>query len=77
MKKTLVCLLLALCLCLSCIMLIACNEDETPDDDPAVDVAPGEEEVGKKGEVTLFPKEENEVTPNQPNEQLPDSTTRY
>jgi hypothetical protein len=76
MKKTLVCLLLALCLCLSCIMLIACNEDETPDDAP-VDVAPGEEEIGKKGEITLFPKEENEVTPNQPNEQLPDSTTRY
>lgn len=77
MKKTLLCLLLALCLCLSCIMLIACNDDEEPADDPATDVAPGDEEVGKKGEVTLFPKEENEVSPNQPNEQIDGSTTRY
>ena len=76
MKKTLLCLLLALCLCLSCIMFIACDKD---DEVPPEDVPPVEEEqeIGKKGEVTLFPKEENEVSPNQPNEQLGDSTTRY
>ena len=75
MKKTLLCLLLALCLCLSCIMLIACDDDDTPVEDvPPVEQ---EQEIGKKGEVTLFPKEENEVSPNQPNEQVGDNTTRY
>ncbi|MBQ9779276.1 MAG: hypothetical protein IJW22_10205 [Clostridia bacterium] len=77
MKKTLLCLLLALCLCLSCIMLIACNDDEEPVDDPATDVAPGDEEVGKKGEVTLFPNEENEVVPNAPNEKQDSFTLLY
>ena len=74
MKKTIVSLLLALCLCLSCFILIACDEDEAPvDENPVVE----NEEIGKKGEVTLFPKEENKVSPNQPNEQMRDQTPRY
>ena len=75
MKKTIISLLLALCLCLSCLILMACDkEPEEPVTDPNAPVQ--EQEIGKKGEVTLFPKEENEVNPNQPNEKVPDFTTR-
>ena len=81
MKKTLLCLLLALCLCLSCIMLIACNDDEEPVDDPATDVAPGDEEVGKKGEIQTekVPADPDYISPDnaETNQQQPGGTVRY
>lgn len=70
MKKSILCLLLVLCLCL-CMVLASCN------DDPAdVEVAPGEEEIGKKGEVEIT-KNDPGVTAPDVNETTNGTTPRY
>lgn len=70
MKKSILCLLLVLCLCL-CMVFVSCDEDDAP-----VDVAPGEEEVGKKGEIETT-RTDSGVNAPDINETTNGTTPRY
>ncbi len=76
MKKTFLCIFLALCLCL-CVVLASCKKDpETPPDDPTTPTDTGE--LGeKKGNVYYTPDPGGDVDVPEPNEQPEDGTVRY
>ena len=70
MKKSILCLLLVLSLCL-CVVLASCKKTppETPDDpNQSSDTLPGE----KKGNVYTTPFAGGEAETEQPNEQVED-----
>lgn len=69
MKRSILCLLVLLTLCV-CILFVSCKKE-----DPNT-AAPDAAGVGKKGE-TETTKVQGSVDQNGPNEQLPDWTTRY
>ena len=68
MKKRVLCLLMALCLCL-CVVLAACNEEPPP--------APPVVEQEEQGHVHQTPDTSASVNPDMSNEQIGDDTVRY
>ena len=71
MKKRVLCLMLALCLCLS-FLFVACTPEEPVEDVPPV------VEQEKEGEVHQTQDNAASVNPDMPNEQVdPDSTIRH
>ena len=68
MKRSILCLLVILSLCV-CMLFVSCKKE-----DPALS-APDAAGIGKKGE-TETTKVDGSVDLNGPNEQLPDWTTR-
>ena len=75
MKKSIICLLLALCLCL-CMVFVACD-DQTDGEDEGVTPAPGEVEVGKKGEVEIVKNTDGKVNATDINETTNGTVPRY
>ena len=76
MKKRILCLLLALSLCLVLVLASCKRNPENPDDPsgPAQgDTLPGE----KKGNVYSTPYAGGDAKPNEPNEEVEDGTVRY
>ena len=69
MKKSILCLMLVLCLCLGMI-LASCKPDEPAPEPPAVD------DGGKQGQVHQTPDTSAGVDPDMPNPQLDGSTIR-
>ena len=69
MKRSILCLLVLLTLCV-CILFVSCKKEDTITD------APDAANVGKKGEINTT-KVEKPLELGGPNEQLPDWTTRY
>ena len=69
MKRSILCLLVLLTLCV-CILFVSCKKEDTIID------APDASNVGKKGE-TETTKVEKPLEFVGPNEQLPDQTIRY
>ena len=69
MKRSILCLLVILTLCV-CMLFVSCKKDDTSAE------APDANGVGKKGE-TQTERVEGNVDLNGPNEQIPGSTTRY
>ena len=70
MKKRVLCLMSALCLCLS-LLFVACTPEETVEETPVV-------EQETQGDVHQTPDNSASVNPDMPNEQYdPDSTIRH
>lgn len=76
MKKSILCVLLVMALCL-CVVLASCKKNpdtpDNPDNGNTSTVLPGE----KKGNVYETPDVGGDATVDEPNEQPADGTPRY